>query len=98
MRSNKAIAARANQLLTIFKVENAASGAKVQEIISQAQKKLDKRQIPPQKVIEDVVLEMYSLKVKGSVTINDATFKTLKEMEKLARERSWLPFRRYDPW
>lgn len=98
MRANKTIAARANQLLTVFKVENAASGTEVQEIIGQAQEKLDKRQIPPQKVIEDVVLEVYFLKVRGIISISDATFKTLKEMEKLARERSWLPFRPYDPW
>ncbi len=98
MRSNKAIAAQANKLLKIFKIENAASDAKVQKIINLAQEKLDKRQIPPQKIIEEVVLAMYSLKVKGIISISDATFKTLKEMEKLSRQRSWLPFRPYDPW
>ncbi|WEV57096.1 hypothetical protein [Ligilactobacillus acidipiscis] len=98
MKSNKAIAAQANQLMTIFKVENAASGVEVQKIIDQAQEKLDKRQIPPQKIIEEVVLAMYSLKVKGIISISDAAFKTLKEMEKLSRQRSWLPFRPYDPW
>ncbi|WP_270334413.1 hypothetical protein [Ligilactobacillus acidipiscis] len=98
MRSNKAIAAQANKLLTIFKIENAASDAKVQKIINLAQEKLDKRQIPPQKIIEEVVLATYSLKVKGIISISDATFKTLKEMEKLSRQRSWLPFRPYDPW
>lgn len=98
MKSNKAIMTQANQLMTVFKVENVASGVEVQKIIDEAQEKLDKRQVSPQKVIEEVVLAMYSLKVKGIISISDATFKTLKEMEKLSRERSWLPFRPYDPW
>ena len=98
MKSNKAIATQANQLMTIFKIENAASGAEVQKIIDQAEEKLNKRQIPPQKIMEEVVLAMYSLKVKGTISIDDTTFNTLKEMEKLSRQRSWLPFRPYDPW
>jgi len=98
LKSNKAIAAQANQLMTIFKIENAASGAEVQEIIDRAEEKLNKRQIPPQKIMEEVVLAMYSLKVKGTISIGDTTFNTLKEMEKLSRQRSWLPFKPYDPW
>lgn len=48
--------------------------------------------------MEEVVLAMYSLKVKGTISIGDTTFNTLKEMEKLSRQRSWLPFKPYDPW
>ncbi len=96
MRSNKSIARKANRLVTVFMVENADCGPQLQRVLDYAKKALDERQIAPQTIMEKVVA--YALNHEGIIRISGPTYNTLKEMEKLSRVKSWLPFRPYDPW
>ena len=98
IKSNKEIAMQANQLVELFKKQYQPSNIKIDICLNQATTDLNEQQIAPQIIMENVVKGVYDVVLAEKVTIGNEAFKTLKAMEELARQRSWLPFRRYDPW
>ncbi|GBG93894.1 hypothetical protein LFYK43_03530 [Ligilactobacillus salitolerans] len=98
MKSKKEIVKRAEQLIKLLEIESAASDPRLQKVVAYGKDALDKKQIAPQTIMEKVVSAVYSLKLKGIIEVDATMLSTLKEMEKLSRQRSWLPFKAYDPW
>ena len=98
IKSNKEIATKANQLVEVFKKQYQPSNIKIDIFLNQAQQALKERQIAPQVIMEKFVKGVYDVFLKEKITIGNEAFKTLKAMEELARQRSWWPFKKYDPW
>lgn len=98
MRSRKEIAQMANELTLRF--EQSTDDIVFQKIIEYGKKELDARQLAPQVIMDNMVQASYEavLRGKGKIKMSSETLEIVKEMEKLSRERSILPFRRYDPW
>ena len=98
MRSRKEIAQMANELTLRF--EQSTDDIVFQKIIEYCKKELDARQLAPQVIMDNMVQASYEavLRGKGKIKMSSETLEIVKEMEKLSRERSILPFRRYDPW
>lgn len=96
--TRKAIAQVANELVVQFSQVGPLDNPAMESLVTCTQEKLAARQIAPQNIIKKFVKISYNLILQEKIKINDETFQVLKEMEKLARERSFLPFRRYDPW
>ena len=98
MKSRKEIAAQAKQLTEKFAQSN--DDVVFQKIVAYGRDQLEKRQIAPQVIMDKMVQAAYEAVLKGQskIKMSSETLAIVKEMEKLSRERSLLPFRRYDPW
>ena len=97
IKSKKYLAAKANELVAAF-AKQAPANPNLEEVIKQAQAELEARQIAPQNIVEQLVLDSYRICRLSHLKVNDEAFQLLKEMEALSRERSILPLFRYDPW
>lgn len=99
MKARKEIAQQALELTVAFE-QQTADDKVFQKIASYGKKELAARQIAPQNIMEKMSRAAYEavLRGQGKIKMDEETLRLVKEMEKLARERSILPFRRYDPW
>ena len=97
MKSKKYLATRANELVEAFAKET-PDHPNLVAVIKKAQDELAARQVAPQNILEQLVLDSYRICRLGNLKINSKAFQILKEMEQLSRERSIIPFFRYDPW
>ena len=98
MKSRKEIAELANEYIAEFDAAYAPKNERIERIIAYGKKSLEERQIAPQTIMDKCVRAIYEVVLKQKITVGDEASCILKKMEKLSRERSLLPFRRYDPW
>ena len=97
MKTRKTIAAEAEQVMVDFA-----------RVYSQGQKdgcpdqanasRFSCRQVAPQQIIEKFMRLRYELILRAGWHISPAEEALLKKMAEISRERSFLPFKRYDPW
>lgn len=97
MKSKQYLAAKANELVEAFAKET-PNHPNLVAAIKKAQEELAARQIAPQDILEQLVLDSYRICRLSNLKISSEAFQILKEMEQLSRERSIIPFFRYDPW
>ncbi|KLA43679.1 hypothetical protein [Ligilactobacillus ruminis] len=98
MKSRKEIAELANEYIAEFDAAYVPKNERIERIIAYGKKSLEERQIAPQTIMDKCVRAIYEVVLKQKITVGDEASCILKKMEKLSRERSLLPFRRYDPW
>lgn len=98
MKSRKEIAELANKYIAEFDAAYVPKNERIERIIAYGKKSLEERQIAPQTIMDKCVRAIYEVVLKQKITVGDEASCILKKMEKLSRERSLLPFRRYDPW
>lgn len=98
MKSRKEIAELANKYIAEFDRAYAPKNERIERIIAYGKQSLEERQIAPQTIMDKCVRAIYEVVLKQKITVGDEASCILKKMEKLSRERSLLPFRRYDPW
>ena len=98
MKSRKEIAELANEYIAEFDAAYVPKNERIERIIAYGKKSLKERQIAPQTIMDKCVRAIYEVVLKQKITVGDEASCILKKMEKLLRERSLLPFRRYDPW
>lgn len=98
MKSRKEIARKANELTRAF--EQSTDDKVFLKIVAYGKAALADRQIAPQIIMEKMVQAAYAavLRGQGKIKMSAETLAIVKEMEELARTRSLLPFRPYDPW
>lgn len=98
MKSRKEIARLANELT--HSLEQSTDDKVFLKIVAYGKDALADRQIAPQIIMEKMVIASYEavLRGKGKIKMSAETLAIVKQMEKLSRTRSLLPFRRYDPW
>ncbi|MCP0887154.1 hypothetical protein LB941_07375 [Ligilactobacillus sp. WILCCON 0076] len=97
MKSRKYIAETAVALIDSFD-KLAPQNKEIQQLTTYAQKKLAARQTAPQNIFEKIIPLIYKVIQQQNLNLSPEAFKVLKQMEILAREKTILPFKRYDPW
>ncbi len=98
MKARREIAELANEYIAEFDEAYAPKNERIEQIIAYGRKNLEERQIAPQTIMDKCVRAIYEVVLKQKITIGDEAACILRKMEKLSRERSLLPFHRYDPW
>lgn len=98
VKSRKEIAQLANDYIEEFDRAYEPKNDQIDKVIAYGRKSLEERQIAPQTIMDKCVRAVYEVVLKQKVPVGDTAAGVLKKMEKLSRERSLLPFRRYDPW
>ena len=98
MKTRKTIAAEAEQVMVDFARVYSPKGKKMDALIKQTQADLAARQVAPQQIIEKFMRLRYELILRAGWHISPAEEALLTKMAEISRERSFLPFKRYDPW
>lgn len=79
IKSKKYLAAKANELVAAF-AKQAPANPNLEEVIKRAQTELEARQIAPQNIVEQLVLDSYRICRLSHLKVNDEAFQLLNDM------------------
>lgn len=98
MKSRKEVAEKASQLIEEFSQAYSPRDPRMDAAIKKVQDQLAARQVAPQTIIGKFMHARYQVILVQKLHVSQEEADILKQMEKLARTRTLLPFKRYDPW
>ena len=98
MKSRKEVAEKARQLIEEFGQVYSPRDPRMDAAVKKVKDQLAARQVSPQTIIGKFMHARYQVILVQKLHVSQEEADILKQMEKLSRARTLLPFKRYDPW